>query len=449
MREVVTAFLDRIERVDGTLNAICTLRERDAILADADAHDAQLAGREAGGRLFGLPIAVKDLMHTAGMRTTYGSPLLSAFVPKEDGLLVERLRGAGAIVIGKTNVPEFGAGSHTFNPIFGTTRNPYDPPKSCGGSSGGAAVALAARMVPLADGSDLGGSLRNPAGWCNVVGFRPSLGRVPSWPVAMGFQSRLATEGPMARTVADAAWLLSVLAGPDPRDPISIDEPGDGFAVPLDRDLSGLRIAWGGDLGFLPCDPEILAVCEASLSAFETIGARVEPARPDLSDAMEVFQVQRALSFAQVGRGIPRAAWPKLKDTVVWNIEKGLALGVDDVIASDLKRTEIHHRMRAFFDEHDALVLPTTQLPPFDAELEYPTEIAGQRLDSYIDWMASCCVITVTGHPAISVPCGFTKSGLPVGLQIVGRHRGDRALLELAHGFEQATGCWRQAPPLD
>lgn len=446
-RELMQACLSRIEAVNPSVNALCTLLPADALLAAADAADMARVRGEATGPLHGLPIAIKDLALTRGIRTTLGSPIFAQHVPTRDQLYVERLRAAGAILIGKTNVPEFGAGSHTYNPLFGVTRNPYDLTRSAGGSSGGAAAALAAALVPLADGSDLGGSLRNPASFCNVVGLRPSPGRVPTWP-AWDAWDPLAVEGPMARSVADCALLLSVMAGPDPRAPLSIEEPGERFRAPLDRDFAGTRVAWTPDLGCHPVEGRVRRVCEAALAPLESIGCRVEAACPDFRGAMDVFQVLRAHAFALALGPLLPALGHLMKDTVRWNVEKGLALSASDVAAASRKRTELHHRVRSFLEDHAFLVLPVSQVAPFDAALDWVREIEGVPMPTYIDWMATCCVITLTGLPAISVPAGFTDDGLPVGLQIVGRHHADFALLALAHAFEAATQYRRRSPPL-
>jgi amidase len=450
--EVIEAHLTQIERVNPAVNAIVTLTAERA-LDEARAADAALArsatrgdDRTAAGPLFGLPIVHKDLFPTRGIRTTYGSPIYRDHVPDHDALIVERTRAAGAITLGKTNTPEFGAGSQTFNPVFGRTLNPYDPTKTCGGSSGGAAVALACGMVPIADGSDLGGSLRNPASFCNVVGLRPSLGRVPVWPAATAWLS-LGVQGPMARTVQDAALLLSAMAGPDPRAPISIAEPGDGFRAPLERDFTGVRIAWSPTLGGLPIDRRIAAVIASQRSTFAALGCIVEDAEPDFGDAREIFQVWRAWAFVLGYGALLETHRHQLKDTIIWNVEEGLKLTAGDLAAAEAKRTALYHRVRVFMERHAFLVLPVTQVPPFDVTQPYVTEIEGVRLPTYIDWMRVCSDITVTGLPAISVPCGFTDDGLPVGIQIVGRHHDDRGVLQLAHAFEQATQVWRRRPP--
>jgi len=444
--EMLQAHLAQIERVNPRVNAIVTLRAEEA-LDEARAADAALARGLAVGPLTGLPVAHKDLVPTRGLRTTWGSPIYRDHVPEHDALIVERLKAAGAITVGKSNTPEFGAGSQTFNEVFGRTLNPYDPTKTCGGSSGGAAVALASGMVPIADGSDLGGSLRNPASFCNVVGFRPSPGRVPTWPALLGWWP-FSVEGPMARTVADAALLLSAMAGPDARSPIAIDEPGERFRAPLDRSFAGVRIAWSRDLGGLPIDPRVTGALEAQRDTFRALGCAVEDGQPDFSDAREVFQVWRAWSFeARYGLLVERHRH-QLKDTVIWNLEQGQAITGPRLADAEKKRTALYHRVREFMATREFLVLPVTQVPPFDVHTPYPTEINGVTLPTYIDWMRACSDITVIGLPAISVPCGFTPEGLPVGVQIVGRHHDDWGVLQIAHAFEQATGFWKRRPAL-
>ncbi len=445
-RELLEAHLSQIARVDPAVNAIVTRCEERSREAAARADEAQARG-EPLGVLHGLPVAHKDLVETRGLRTTYGSPIFAEHVPEVDALLVERLRAAGAITLGKTNVPEFGAGSHTFNPVFGPTRNPFDPTRTCGGSSGGAAVALACGMVPIADGSDMGGSLRNPAGYCNVVGFRPSPGRVPSWPSRMAW-SPLSVAGPMARTVADAALLLSAMAGPDPRSPIALDEPGARFAEPLERDFRGVRIAWSPDLGALPVDPRVTRTLAPQRKVLEALGCQVEDACPDFGDADEIFQTLRALEAEAAFGPAFEPLRERIKDTLVWNVERGRAQSGPDVGRAEILRTRLYQRVREFMEEYAFLALPVSQVPPFEVELEYPTRIGDVAMQTYIDWMKSCYWVTVTGHPAISVPAGFTDEGLPVGLQLVGRHRDDFGVLQLAHAFEGETGFWRRRPPL-
>jgi amidase len=444
-REVVQAHLDRIERVNPVVNAVVTLVAEQALDA-AHAADELAAACAELPALHGLPVAHKDMHDTAGIRTTYGSPLYAEHVPERDELLIERMRAAGAITTGKTNVPEWAAGSHTFNPVFGATRNPYDLGRSAGGSSGGAAVALACGMQPIADGSDMGGSLRNPASFCNVVGFRPSPGRVPSTTTRLAW-STLSVQGPMARSVADAALLLSVLAGPDPRVPISLTEPGASFARPLARDLTGARVAWSPDLGgAVPVEPEVRAVVEASAKVFAELGCVVEQDCPDFSGAEEVFRTLRAWQFeVQFG---PLLSSGELKDTIVWNTEQGSRLTGPDLGRAEVLHTELFRRVHEFFTRYDFLVLPVSQVPPFDLGLEYPPEVDGVRMETYLDWMRSAYFVSATGCPALSVPAGFTAAGLPVGIQLVGPHRADFAVLQAGHAFELATACATRRPAL-
>ena len=444
--EVMEAHLAQIERLNGQVNAIVTLTAERAIERARAADDAIARGDEVGP-LAGLPVAHKDLFPTAGVRTTFGSPVYRDFVPEQDALIVERLREAGAISVGKTNTPEFGAGSQTFNAVFGETLNPYDPTMTCGGSSGGAAVALACGMVPIADGSDMGGSLRNPASFCNVVGLRPSPGRVPSWPDPTP-RLALSVDGPMARTVEDAALVLDAIAGPDPRCPASISEPGSLFLPPLQRDFSGVRMAWSRDLGGLPVDPRVTAVLEEHRSVFEDLGCDVEEAEPDLAGADEVFKVLRAWRYELAYGELLDGHREEMKDTVVWNIEEGKRLSGPQVGRAERERTELFHTMRTFMNDYEFLVMPVSQVPPFDVKQRYVTEIGGERMETYIDWMRSCYYVTVTGAPAVSVPCGFTTEGLPVGVQIVGRYRDDLGVLQLAHAFESATRHGERKPPM-
>jgi amidase len=444
--EVMEAFLDRIEQWNPVVNAVVSLRPRDELLAEVREKDRELERGTSPGPLHGLPHAVKDLALTKGLRTTMGSPLFRDFVPDEDEIFVERLRAAGTVIIGKTNTPEFGAGSQTFNPVFGKTRNPYDRSKTCGGSSGGAAVALACGMVPLADGSDLGGSLRNPASFSNVVGFRPSPGRVAK----RGFQpwNAMSVQGPMARSVADVAFLLSVMAGPDPRDPHALDEPGASLLRPLERDFRGVRIAWSETLGRYPVEPSVTRVVNAARPVLEELGCVVEDGEPDFGGADEAFQTLRAWGYANSRGPTLERDRPLLKDTVIWNTEKGLALTVRDIEEAEKKRRALYLRVAAFLERYEYLILPVSQVPPFSVDLDWVREVNGVRMETYIDWMATCYAITTTGLPAISVPCGFTSDGLPIGLQIVGRHHQDFSVLQLAHAFEQATRHGETRPSL-
>ncbi|MFC3521703.1 amidase [Streptomonospora nanhaiensis] len=446
-REVVGAHLARIEAVNPRVNAVVTLCAERA-MDEAAAADERLASGAEVGPLHGLPVAHKDAHETAGVRTTFGSPLFAGNVPRRDELVVERMRAAGAITVGKTNTPEFSAGSHTFNPVFGLTRNPYDLTRSAGGSSGGAAAALAAGMHPLCDGSDMGGSLRNPAAFNNVVGLRPSPGRVPRHPAPLGW-STLGVQGPMAREVADAALLLSVMAGPDPRSPIAVPEPGAGFAEPLERDLRGLRVAWTPDLGGAAvCERAVVEALAPVPRVLADLGCVVAEDSPDLRDADEVFRTLRAWAFEVSLGGLLDSARDRLKPSLVWNIEQGRALSGADVGRAEVLHTRIYHRMRRFFERYDVLVLPVSQVVPFDAGLEYPPDIDGVVQETYLDWMRSCSHITVTACPAVSVPGGFTPEGLPVGVQIVGPHLAERRVLEVAHAFERATGFGKRRPPL-
>ena len=449
-REVIAAHAARIEALDGLVNAVVT-RCFERALARAARADEALARGEEPGLLHGLPVAHKDLVDTAGVRTTYGSPLFAAHVPDRDALVVRRMAQAGAISLGKTNTPEFGAGSHTVNPVFGATRNPYDLSRSAGGSSGGAAAALAARMICLADGSDLGGSLRNPASFCNVVGLRPSPGRVPVWPVA-DVADVLGVEGPMARTAADAALLLMALAGPDPRVPLALDAdppragPGQVAGL-LARDLTGVRVAWSEDLG-LPVEPAVRAVLAPARQVLADLGCEVVDAAPDLSGADEVFRAWRAFRFATNLGPLLREHPGGLGPNVTWNIERGLELSVADLSRATGRHAALAERVSEFFGAYEVLACPVSQVVPFDVNLDWVHEINGEPQRTYLDWMASSYLISVTGLPAISVPAGFTPKGLPVGLQLVGRRRADWALLGVAHAFESATGHGRAAPAL-
>jgi amidase len=438
--EVVKAFIAQIERVNPKVNAIVTFLPEQAVKA-AKALDRQ----KSKPLLAGLPIAYKDLVPTKGVRTTFGSLIYRDHVPSENHLLVERLSAAGAILIGKTNTPEFGSGSQTFNRVFGATRNPYDLSKTCGGSSGGAAVAVACGMLPFADGSDLAASVRNPANYCNVVGLRPTPGRVPSWPAANAWDT-LSVIGPLARTVEDAAFLLSAMAGPDPRAPASILQSGEIFTKNLKRSFKKVRVAWSRDLGGLPIDPQVTAVLEAQQKVFKELGCVVEDAEPDFAGATEAFETQRAVSYLARFGGLLEKHRDKLKDDVIWNIEQGLRLTPQSIARSASLRSVLYHRMRSFLEKYDLLLCPVNQLPPYPVEVEWPREVAGVRMGNYLDWMKSCYYITITSHPAVSVPAGFTPEGLPVGLQIVGRYRDDFGVLQLAHAFEGETGIWKRRP---
>lgn len=441
-RDVMAAHLARIERVNPRVNAVVTLV---ADRAMADAAKADEAATRGGplGVLHGLPVAHKDLVDTSGIRTTRGSRFYRDHVPTRDAPIVTRIRAAGAVTLGKTNTPEFGAGSQTFNAVFGATRNPYDVTRTCGGSSGGAAVALACGMVPIADGSDTGGSLRNPAAFCNVVGFRPSPGRVPSdgssW-------SPLSVSGPMARSVADAALLLSAIAGPEARNPLSLADDGSRFGGALDRDFTGARVAWWTSLGGIPFEPEIREVVDANRRVFEALGCVVEEAEPDFTGVDQAFPVLRV--SANHPRYAPlvseRPEW--VKDTIQYEVAMAERLTGADVGRALARQAAMFDEARRFFERFEYFVLPVTQVAPFDVAVPYPTDVAGVKMATYIDWMRSCWYVTFMATPAISVPAGFTPRGLPVGLQIVGRHRGDWSVLQMAHAFEQATRHGRRRP---
>lgn len=443
--EVLKAHLDQIDKVNPKVNAIITYLPEMAMDIARKA-DEKLARGEAVGVLHGLPIAHKDLADTKGIRTTYGSPNFKDHVPEVDELIIERLKNAGCVTLGKTNVPEFGAGSHSFNPVFGATLNPYDTSKTCGGSSGGAGVALATGMIPIADGGDMGGSLRNPASFNNVVGFRTSPGRVPSYPGGNGW-GNLSVVGPMARTVQDVALMLQAIAGYDPRSPIAITEPASIFAQPLERDFKDVKLAWSPDLGELPVDPRVTSTIEKQLSIFSDMGCHVEPASPDFQDAYDVFLILRSIGFelkytdyfAEYGR-------ETFKKTIQWNADYAKDLSTLDVSRAHVKRTELYHRVREFLETYEFLLLPAAQVPPFPVDDEYPTEINGVKMNTYIDWMMICGYITLTGLPAISVPCGFTNDGLPVGMQIVGRPKADFDVLQLAYAFQEATLFYQTKP---
>ncbi|MGP3955060.1 amidase [Nonomuraea sp. 3N208] len=432
--EVVQACLDRIEDVNPRVNAIVTLVAEQA-LAAAKSADA----REPDAPLHGLPVAHKDLVDTAGIRTTYGSPLFAGNVPGQDDLIVQRLRAAGAITIGKTNTPEFGTGSHTVNEVFGATRNPYDLAKSAGGSSGGAAAALATGMVPLADGSDMGGSLRNPASFCNVVGLRPTPGRVPVVSDSNAWYT-LSVLGPMARTVEDVTLMFGAIAGFDRRSPYAIKEV---FAPEPEEGVAGMRIAWSPDLGGLPVDPRTAAVTATAPAVFEGLGARVEQVELDLSDAEDAFRTYRAwnytLAFGELDGLGPNTAW---------NVEQGRKVTGADLARAEQARSRLYQRMAAFFDTYDVLITVVSQVPPFPVEHPHVSEINGQRLPDYLAWMRSAYWISVLHAPAASVPAGFTPDGLPVGVQIVGRPFEDARVLRVARAFEQATQHGRRRPPL-
>jgi amidase len=446
-REVMAAHLARIRRTNPTINAIVAKLDDDACLALADAADRRAAAGESLGPLHGLPTAFKDLQPAVGFPYTRGSLIFKDATALEDSVLVERIRRAGAIAIGKTNTPEFGLGSHTFNRVYGVTRNPYDQSKSAGGSSGGAGAALAAGMLPIADGSDMGGSLRNPGNFNNVVGFRPTVGLVPTAPNPLplfGFT----TNGPLARTVADVALLMSVMAGADPRDPACLPSDPASFLGRLDRDVRGTRIAWCPDLGGLPLDPRVRAVLATQRKTFEDLGCVVEDAAPDLRDADNIFLTLRAFRNGEGLGALLAEHRDKMKAEAVAEIEAGLALTSAAIGRAMRQHGALLERMRKFEERFDFVCCAVNQVAPFDATIDWPKTIDGVAMDHYIAWMKSAYWITTTFRPAISVPAGFTPEGLPVGLQIVGRPRGDFALLQMAWRFEQATNIGRRRPPM-
>ena len=459
-REVMTAFLDRIDERNGALDAIVSIRDRGELLAEANECDQEIAHDLSRGWMHGMPQAIKDLAETAGLRTTYGSRLFEHFVPTTDALVVARMKAAGCIVIGKTNVPEFGLGSHTFNDVFGTTLNPYDTTRTAGGSSGGAAVALATRMLPVADGSDYMGSLRNPAGWNNIFGFRPSQGRVPSWPERDAYLAQLGTEGPMGRSVLDLALLLGTQAGEDRRSPLSLsgrlDElstvtraratlAADDADLSLDLPLDGVRVGWLGDLGgHLAMEPGILDRCVDGLERLSSLGCSVEPTRFTMAPerVWEAWLVWRHL-LVSAGRA-PLAADPArralIKPEVLWESDRGLELTGPQITAASQERTAFAASITALVGPFDVLAIPTAQVWPFDATQRWPPRIGDREMDTYHRWMEVTTYATFAGLPAISVPVGFDERGLPMGMQLIGRPRGDVDVLRIAHAYEATIG---------
>jgi amidase len=443
----MTAFLDRIDAVNPKINAIVAMVSRDEAMKLARQADADLAAGKPVGKLHGLPWAVKDTEDVVGFPTTKGSVVFKDYMPKTDSLIVERIRGAGALIIGKTNVPEFAAGSNTINPVYGPTRNAYDLTKTVGGSTGGGAVAVAAGLLPMSDGSDTGGSCRNPGAWNNIIGFRPSMGRVPyDYPV--GFFLRLPTVGPMARTAEEAGYLLSVMAGRDYRDPVShLDDPAI-FGRPLDRDFKGTRVAWTPNLGYLEVDREVVEVTSTALPHLRNIGCSIDNAHPDMPEVFDVNRTLRGLVFAFQLAALSPEQRAQIKESVRWDAAQGEKLTGLDVAMAEYKRANIVRNVNRFMETYEFLVLPVTQVSPFRVELEYPTEINGKKMRSYLEWMEILYAITLTGLPAISVPVGFNKEGLPLGLQIVGRRNDDLGVLQLAHAFEKATRFNERRPAI-
>jgi amidase len=445
-REVMTAFLAQINRLNPNLNAIISRLDDDVCLRLADDADRALARGGDVGPLHGLPTAFKDLEPAIGFPFTKGSPIFKDLIATEDSVVVERIRRAGAIPIGKTNVPEFGMGSHTYNSVFGTTRNPYGHSRSAGGSSGGAGAALAAGMLPFADGGDLGGSLRNPANFNNIVALRPSVGLVPNAPVPIPFVG-VGVKGAMARSVPDVAYVLSVIAGADARDPMCFASQPRALAGPLDRDFTGARVAWCPDLGGLPLDRRVRAVLAAQRQTFEDLGCDVEEACPDFGNVDEIFMTVRTWASWNTYGPLLEAHRPLMKPEAVWEIERGAKVSGDDLARALVQQGQLLERMRVFQERYEFLVCAVNQVPPFDAAIAWPRSIDGVTMDTYISWMKSAYWISTTCRPAISVPAGFTDDGLPVGIQIVGRYRDDLNVLKIAHAFEQATGVGQRRPP--
>ncbi|MEC9347535.1 MAG: amidase family protein [Pseudomonadota bacterium] len=444
--ELVEAAAARIAEVEPAVNALPTLCIERALDA---ARALTVPDEPEPGHLFGLPIAIKDLTAVAGVRTTMGSPIFADNVPERSDLMVERLESRGALVVAKANTPEFGAGAQTFNEVFGTTRNPWNTAKTPGGSSGGSAVAVATGEVWLAQGSDLGGSLRIPASFSGCVGLRPSPGRVAHGPGTMPFAPN-SVEGPMARTVADVALFLDAMAGMHRHDPISLPAPARSFQQALADAHHPRRVAFSMDLGISPIHPDVRRGTEAAMRAFGAMGCEVVPLTVEFSDAEPIFQTLRAAQFAALHAPKLETHRDKLKPEVIWNIEKGLALTADDIGRAEHARADLYHRFAAAFDDVDLVVTPTVNTPPFDAETRYLEELDGQPFESYISWLVMTFAITLTTCPAISVPCGFTPDGLPLGLQLVGPPRGEAALLGFAHRIEQAMGGerWRPVDPV-
>jgi amidase len=431
--EVTEAALARIEEINPSVNAIVTVNPR----ALDEARALELRGRQNAGPLYGLPVGIKDVTPVSGLRTTYGSKLYSENVPKEDALVVQRLRKAGAIVIGKTNTPEFAAGGNTFNEVFGRTRNPWNLERSAGGSTGGGAAALATGMIALAEGTDLGGSLRIPASFCGVVGLRPSPGLVPTHPSDYVWDT-LQVTGPMARTAEDVALMLQAISGPSPLSPLAQPAAGRDFVAAVEKGMRrGLRVAYCRDVAGIGIDEGIEAVCRASVFGLKEAGVHVEEVQLDLSVGRPAFLALRGLWFvAQM--------WPRLDkldqcgENVVNNVRAGLELSAKDVAEAEQVRGQIWHRLRRLLERYDNLVTPCMAVPPFPVERNYPETIAGEAMKTYVDWIAPTFVLSLTGLPVASVPCGVDGEGLPVGLQVVGPPQGEETVLALASRIQEA-----------
>jgi Asp-tRNAAsn/Glu-tRNAGln amidotransferase A subunit and related amidases len=448
---VMGAYLARIERLNPSVNAIVNMRDSDSLLAEAAACDAELKAGSSRGWMHGMPIAIKDLCEVKDLRCTYGSPIFADFVPKEDEIMVERIRAAGAIIIGKTNTPEHGFGSQSYNPVHGVTRNPYDLTKTVGGSSGGAAAALSAHLLPIADGSDMMGSLRNPAAFNNVVGFRPSYGRIPVSQKLELFMGQLSVLGPMGRTVEDTAALLMTQAGYDPRDPHSL--PAEDLMPARGCDFSGARIAWLGDLGgYLPFDPGVLELCQTALPVFESIGCTVEAVVPDY-DMVDVWQSWTTLRSWLTANGMrdsydDPARRALMKPEIIWEIERGLDMTGREVHFASKRRSAWYKYLLTLFERYDYLVLPSAQVFPFDADTHWPKEVGGRTMDTYHRWMEVVIPASMAGLPVAAMPTGFNSEGMPNGIQIIGRPRADKAVLDLALAYENATDWLNRRPKL-
>ena len=452
-RELMQLSLERIAALNPVHSAIVALRDGDVLLAEAEACDRRLARGERAGWMHGFPIAVKDLSDAAGLPTTLGSPATGRRIAQEDALFVERMKRAGAIVIGKTNTPEFGLGSHTYNKVYGLTRNAWDAGKSAGGSSGGAAVALALGMLPVADGSDMGGSLRNPAAFNNVIGFRPSRGRVPAVPAEDAFFQQLSTEGPMGRSVEDVARLLATMAGWDARAPLALDEalPDPDAADPI-ACAAGKRVGWLGSLWpDLQLEPGIRELCEAGLKTLEGMGCVVEPCTLDVARERNWTAWLRLRQMLVGGKLGALYAQPSLREQIKpearWEVEQSFTLTAAQLYQATVARTAIYQAFRRLFERFDCVVAPTAQVFPFDAQLHWPTEINGVAMDTYHRWMEIVTPFTLAGLPVCNVPVGFGANGLPMGMQLAGPARADLPVLALARAYEHASGWTRMRPP--
>ena len=449
--EVMSAYLDHIDALNPKVNAIISLQERSDLLQQAKARDAQLARGESLGWMHGFPQAIKDLTATKGIRTTQGSRIFKDFVPVADAIVVERVKRAGAIVIGKNNTPEFGLGSNTYNDVFGRTLNAYDQTKTSGGSSGGGAVSVALHMLPVADGTDHGGSLRNPAAYNNIFGFRPSFGRVPAQQLD-GFYAVMGTPGPMARNVPDLAMLLSVQAGYDPRAPLSNEQDPKAFAGPLKRDFKGVRVAWAGDFGGrIPYDLGVADLCKAALKIFESLGCTVEEAVPDYA-IDKVWDNWKTLRAWQSGSALKAlyndpAKRALMKPEAQFEVESGDKLKAYDIYDANAVRTAWYHAVRSFFERYDYWLMPSASVFPFDATTDWPKDVGGRTMDTHHRWMEVMIPVTMSSCPSLSVPVGFNGAGLPMGMQIVAPNHGELACLELSYAYDQATRWVTKRPP--